>query len=36
MLVVSAKYGILRYAIMIVACMTVPEIFTPVEIKVEA
>lgn len=27
MLVVSSKYGLLRYAIMIVACMTVPEIF---------
>lgn len=27
MLVVSAKYGLLHYAIMMVACMTVPEIF---------
>jgi len=29
MLVVSAKYGLLRYAIMIVACMSVSEIFMP-------
>lgn len=33
MLVVSAKYGLLRYAIMIVACMSVSEIFLPQDFK---
>ena len=33
MLVVSAKYGLLRYAIMIVACMSVSEIFMPQDFK---
>ena len=33
MLVVSAKYGLLRYAIMIVACMSVSEIFTNQDLK---
>jgi HrpA-like RNA helicase len=31
MLVVAAKYKVLKYAIMIVACMSVPEIFTDIE-----
>ena len=35
MLVVSAKYGVLRFAIMIVACMSVAEVFNQIEFKVD-
>lgn len=31
MLVVASKYNVLQYAIMIVACMSVPELFTEIE-----
>lgn len=33
MLVVSSKYNILRYAIMMVACMSVGELFNQIDIK---
>ncbi len=33
MLVISAKYDLLHFAIMIVACMTVPEIFSDQDLQ---
>jgi hypothetical protein len=33
MLVVASKYGLLHYAIMIVACMNIPEVFDDSKIK---
>jgi hypothetical protein len=35
MLVVAAKYNVSRYAIMMVACMTVPEIYSDLPSRVE-
>jgi hypothetical protein len=33
MLVVASKYSLLHYAIMIVACMNIPEVFDDSKIK---